>query len=150
MLISETSEYSSWEHMNQRCRNRHHKHFRLYGGAGIKICSRWRSFKNFLADMGLKPTPKHTLDRFPNPAGDYKPGNCRWATRKEQGQNKNPRNIEARRQQTANARAAQLTNPIYRKRLLKRAAKARAVLAARGGVPRGKNGRFFTACPSGR
>jgi hypothetical protein len=144
MLISETSEYSSWEHMNQRCRNRNHQNFHLYGGRGIKICDRWRSFKNFLADMGLKPTPKHTLDRFPNPAGNYQPSNCRWATMKEQGQNKNPRSVEARRQQTANARMAILASPIYRKRLLKRAAKARAVLAARGGVPRDKkNGRFI-------
>src|SRR5580658_3952753 len=104
MLNSHAPEYSNWEHMNQRCNNKHHKHFKYYGGRGIKICARWKSFVNFLTDMGPKPTSLHTLDRFPDPAGDYKPSNCRWATRKEQAQNKNPRSVEARRKQTEAAR----------------------------------------------
>jgi hypothetical protein len=80
------SEYSSWEHMRARCRNPKHKHYSYYGGRGIKVCERWDSFINFLADMGSKPTKAHSLDRK-DPNGNYEPSNCRWATRKEQALN---------------------------------------------------------------
>ena len=71
--------------MNQRCRNPRDDAFAYYGGRGIKVCKRWRDFKNFLADMGTRP-PEKTLDRQNN-EGDYKPSNCRWATHKEQQRN---------------------------------------------------------------
>ncbi len=81
-----TPEYKSWCAMIQRCLNPNNEAYSRYGGAGIKICDRWRSFPNFLADMGARPR-KHCLERTNNLAG-YNPSNCRWATMKEQSNNK--------------------------------------------------------------
>lgn len=81
-------EYRSWTSMRTRCTNPTYHAWDRYGGRGISVCDRWReSFENFLADMG--PRPKGTtLDRHPNPDGNYEPGNCRWATRIEQRSNR--------------------------------------------------------------
>jgi hypothetical protein len=74
--------------MVQRCHNPKHPKFHLYGGRGIAVCERWReSFDAFLADMGPRPSPKHSVDRKDNDLG-YEPGNCRWATQTEQCRNK--------------------------------------------------------------
>lgn len=81
-----TGAYKSWGAMMGRCSNPNHKGFKHYGGRGITVCERWRSFENFLADMGERPEGK-SIDRFPNRDGNYEPGNCRWATAKEQGRN---------------------------------------------------------------
>lgn len=84
---SATPTYVSWRAMLSRVTNPKHVAYGRYGGAGIKVCSRWRRFTNFLADMGERPAGK-TLDRFPNPRGHYEPRNCRWATRSEQARNR--------------------------------------------------------------
>ncbi len=79
-------EYSTWRHMIQRCTNPKNGRFHHYGGRGITVCPQWISFENFLADMGNKPTPKHSLDRINND-GHYCPENCRWATYGQQNRN---------------------------------------------------------------
>lgn len=77
--------YQSWRGMWTRCTNPNVKSYKDYGGRGIRICKRWESFENFLADMGERPQGL-TLDRI-NVNGDYKPSNCKWSTRKEQAMN---------------------------------------------------------------
>lgn len=85
-------EYNSWHSAKQRCGNEHNKRWKHYGGRGITMCERWReSFENFLADMGPRPAGK-TLDRVNN-NGNYEPGNCRWATTKEQRANQRKRKL---------------------------------------------------------
>lgn len=86
-----TREYRSWSMMKNRCLNPRNPRFASYGGRGIGVCQRWvDSFDSFLADMGPRPSAKHSLDRIDND-GDYTPGNCRWATTSEQNLNRRPR-----------------------------------------------------------
>jgi hypothetical protein len=71
--------------MLNRCSDPNATSYKWYGGRGIKVCARWLEFQNFLADMGKRP-PGMTLDRIDRD-GNYKPGNCRWATAKQQRHN---------------------------------------------------------------
>lgn len=82
-----TPEYSVWRGMRSRCNNPRASHFADYGGRGISVCARWNSFETFLADMGARPSPAHSIDRINNSLG-YSPENCRWATIKQQQRNR--------------------------------------------------------------
>jgi hypothetical protein len=81
-----TAEYQIWASMIQRCRNPKSRAFSYYGGRGIDVCSRWMAFENFIADIGHRPTPSHTLERVDNELG-YTAENCVWASRRTQSRN---------------------------------------------------------------
>lgn len=85
---SRTPEYRAWKSMKQRCYRKAHPFFADYGARGIAVCERWREdFAAFLADMGRRPSRRHSLDRI-DVNGGYEPANCRWATGSEQCRNK--------------------------------------------------------------
>ena len=86
--MSGTPTYNSSMGMRQRCHNPNAWNYPHYGGRGIQVCNRWlESFENFLADMGEKPSRRHSIGRVDND-GDYTPENCRWETMNQQVRNK--------------------------------------------------------------
>lgn len=118
-----TPEYRSWKAMLERVRNSNAPNYHLYGGRGISICDRWLGpdgFANFLADMGERPKGK-TLDRE-EVNGNYEPGNCHWATAKEQRANqRNSAELDAiRRSALDRGRRRTWDDPELRAKLLAR------------------------------
>lgn len=91
--LTKSPEHRSWLSMMTRCfwSGPKRSDYKLYQGKGITVCERWKVFLNFLEDMGAKPTSRHTLDRI-DCDGNYEPGNCRWATSKQQARNWKHRN----------------------------------------------------------
>lgn len=86
------AEYRVYRGMLIWCSDPKRVNYKYYGGRGIKVCAEWvASFSSFIGYMGPRPSAKHTLDRHPDNDGNYEPGNVRWATMKEQAQNKRPR-----------------------------------------------------------
>ena len=84
-----TAEYRAWKGMKTRCTNPKEPGWKYYGGRGIRVCDRWlNSFEAFLADVGPRPSPQHSIDRYPDNDGNYEPSNVRRATQAEQSQNR--------------------------------------------------------------
>lgn len=85
-----SAEYISWQLMQDRCRNPRNKRWDRYGGRGIAVAAEWTGpdgFARFLAHVGRRPSPRHSLDRI-NCDGNYEPGNVRWSTPQEQQRNR--------------------------------------------------------------
>lgn len=122
---SDTVEFIIWWAMINRCENRNFVGWQYYGGRNIKVCERWRhSFANFLADMGRRPGPGYSLDRYPDNDGNYEPGNVRWATRLQQNRNRRP----YRRRRPRIIRA--ISRPVIRPRLIREISRPRIIREA--------------------
>ncbi len=91
----ETPEYNTWLHIKARCYTTTCQDFPAWGGSGVTVCDRWLNgdgeisgFECFLKDMGRRPGDGYSIDRHPDPDGNYEPSNCRWATSTQQNRNR--------------------------------------------------------------
>ena len=100
--MSKTAEFSIGQGMRSRCDNPDNPAYHNYGGRGISYCQRWAKFENFLEDMKVRPSRRHSLDRVNN-EGNYEPGNCRWATKVQQCRNMRKTVMITYRDQTKSA-----------------------------------------------
>lgn len=87
-----TREYEWWFEIKKRCSNPKHRAYENYGGRGITMCERWASsfeafFLEVMREAGPRPSPAHSLDRWPDNNKGYEPGNVRWATKRQQARN---------------------------------------------------------------
>lgn len=85
--LTDTIEHRAWARIRRRCYSPNYHNYHYYGGRGIRVCERWDSFENFLADMGPRPGKGYSIERINND-GDYGPDNCKWATALEQSRNR--------------------------------------------------------------
>lgn len=90
--MSRTPEYKVWSAIKDRCLNKKNVRYKYYGGRGIRLCNRWKLFKNFISDMGVRPSKLYSIDRINN-NNWYSKDNCRWVTRRTQDLNKSNNRI---------------------------------------------------------
>ena len=105
--LSKHELYPTWHNMIARCTDPARPDYQRYGGRGIGVCARWvgpDGLASFIADVGQRPGPGHSLDRIDND-GNYEPGNVRWATRQEQVSNRRAFSAEARSNIAKSAKA---------------------------------------------
>jgi hypothetical protein len=107
--LSRTREYNIWANILDRCNNPNCEGYAKYGKVGIKACDRWQEpngqgFLNFWEDMGPRPGPGYSVDRYPDKFGNYEPNNCRWATQTEQ-----MRNVRSNKLLTSNGKTQCIT-----------------------------------------
>lgn len=100
-LANKVKAYGVWKGMRKRCNNVNELAYKDYGGRGITVCTEWNEFEVFYKDMGDPPEGK-SLDRIDNDLGYYK-NNCRWASRKEQANNRRPRKHASSSKTTTNS-----------------------------------------------